>query len=176
MFVYRLPGAHRAEPALAAADPRDGEALFRAKGCVGCHSGSKSLDQMRHRTLASFAVSMWNHAPRMTSAPPELAPAEMRQVAAYLWSVSYFDEPGNAQTGARVYARSSCNTCHASATWMAPSLVRRGQPLDPIELVSALWRHGPSMLARMREQKIEWPRYKDDELVDLVAFVNSKRE
>ena len=176
VYVRRLPGTRHADPVLAMTDGKEGEGVFRAKGCVGCHTGAKSLDQLRHRTLASFAVAMWNHAPRMTSEPPQLTPSEMRQVTAYLWSTSYFDEPGDAQAGARVYAKSKCQTCHASSTWMAPSLIRRAQPLDAIDIVSALWQHGPSMQERMREQKIEWPRFKNDELADLIAFVNSKRE
>ncbi len=176
VYVRRLPGARRADSFIAVADAREGEGVFRAKGCAGCHSGAKSLDQLRHRTLAAFAVAMWNHAPIMTATPPELTALAMRQVAGYLWSISYFDEPGDVQAGARVFAKSNCRTCHVATTWMAPSLTRRAHPLDAIELVSALWRHGPAMQAPMREEKIEWPRLKNDELADLIAFVNSKRE
>lgn len=176
VYVRRLPGGQNTAPVLEVTDAREGEAVFRSKGCAGCHSGAKSLDQIRHRTLASFSVAMWNHAPRMAETPPELTALEMRQVAGYLWSISYFDEPGNVQAGARVYAKSACQSCHASSTWMAPSLTRRAQPLDAIQVVSALWRHGPAMQTRMREQKIAWPQFKNDELADLIAYVNSKRE
>lgn len=175
VYVRRLPGARRAEPVLDVADAREGEGVFRAKGCAGCHTGAKSLDQIRHRTLASFAVAMWNHAPRMAVEPPPLTPLEMKQLTGYLWSISYFDEAGNPQAGAKVYAHSSCKTCHASSTWMAPALTRRAQPLDAIDVVSALWKHGPAMQGRMREQKIEWPHFKNDELADLIAYVNSTR-
>lgn len=176
VYVRRLPGTRASTPVLAIADARDGEAVFKSKGCVACHSGSKSLDQLRHRTLAGFAVAMWNHAPRMKTDPPPLNPAEMRQLLGYLWSISYFDEPGDRRDGARVYAAKRCDTCHASSTWMAPSLTRRPQPLHAIDFLSALWRHGPAMHARMREQKIAWPVFRNRELADLIAYINSKRD
>ena len=176
VYVRRLPGAHPADPVLNVSDAREGEAIFRSKGCIACHGGAKALDQLRHRTLASFAVAMWNHSPRMAETPPQLTPLEMQEIAGYLWSISYFDEPGDEKAGARVYARNGCQGCHASSTWMAPSLTRRAQPLHAIDIVSALWRHGPAMHARMQEQKMTWPLFKNSEMADLIAFINSKRD
>lgn len=176
VFVRRLPGARPAAPSMALADARDGEAVFKSKGCVACHAGSKSLDQLRHRTLAGFAVAMWNHAPQMKADPLPVSPDEMRQLLGYLWSISYFDEPGDARSGARVYAAKHCDTCHASSTWMAPSLTRRPQPLHAIDFLSALWRHGPAMHTRMREQKLAWPTFRNQELADLIAHINAKRD
>ena len=176
VYVRRLPGAHPTEPVLAMADTREGEGVFRSKGCIACHSGAKALDQLRHRTLTGFSVAMWNHAPRMAASPPQLSADEMRQLTGYLWSISYFDEPGDERAGAKVYAKLGCEGCHASTTWMAPALTRRAQPLQAIDFTAALWRHGPAMHVRMREQKIEWPRFKDHELADLIAYINSRRD
>ncbi|MCC6538803.1 MAG: c-type cytochrome [Bryobacterales bacterium] len=177
VFARRLPGGSPLEPVVAIdTDSREGLGVFRAKGCAACHEGPKALTQFRHRTLAGLAVAMWNHAPRMTSEPPSLSADEMRQLTGYLWSISYFDEPGNAKAGARVYNSARCGTCHAaSANWMAPSLESRAQPLHAIGVVSALWRHGPAMHARMREQKVAWPRFQGSEMADLIAYVNSRR-
>ena len=177
VYVRRLPGAHPADPVLNLADASEGEAVFRSKGCMACHgAGPRALEQMRRRTLAGFAVAMWNHAPRMAATPPQLNPLEMQEIAGYLWSISYFDEPGDEKAGAKVYARNGCQGCHASSTWMAPSLTRRAQPLHAIGVVSALWRHGPAMQARMQEQKMAWPLFKNNEMADLIAYVNSKRD
>lgn len=96
------------------------ESVFRSKGCIACHSGAKSLDQLRHRTLAGFSMAVWNHAPRMAASPPQLSVDDMRQLTGYLWSISYFDE-----AGAKVYANHGCQGCHASSTWVAPPLSRR---------------------------------------------------
>lgn len=176
VYIRRLPGAKPSQPEMVLTDAREGEGVFRSKGCATCHTGTKSLDQLRHRTLAGFAVAMWNHAPRMQTEPPQLSPGDLRQLLAYLWSISYFDEPGDSKSGARVYASKRCDTCHASSTWMAPSLARRAQPLHAIDFLSTLWRHGPSMHARMREQKIAWPTFRDHELADLMAYINTKRD
>ena len=41
-------------------------------------------------------------------------------------------------------------------------------------IISAIWRHGPQMLRRMKEAGIEWPRFgAAQELVDLLAYLNS---
>jgi cytochrome c2 len=118
---------------------------------------------------------MWNHAPLMFYKTPPLEAGEMRELAGYLWSLQYFEERGDAGRGARVYARKGCDSCHADASWYAPSLSKRAQPLNSIGVVSALWRHGPEMVKRMQERKMEWPRFRDDEMRDLIAYVNSLR-
>jgi len=43
-----------------------------------------------------------------------------------------------------------------------------------VTIMSALWRHGPQMLSRMREAHIAWPRFNSpDQLADLIAYLNS---
>jgi len=81
-------------------DPRRGLSVFNAKGCAGCHSGgvegapdlAKVLPQTDRAGLAS---AMWNHAPQMhrlmaEKAPfwPKFEPGEMRNLVAYLRSLS----------------------------------------------------------------------------------------
>jgi cytochrome c2 len=81
-------------------DPKRGLAVFNAKGCAGCHAGgvegapdlAKVLEQTDRAGLAS---AMWNHAPQMhrlmaEKAPfwPKFEPGEMRNLVAYLRSLS----------------------------------------------------------------------------------------
>ena len=102
-----------------------------------------------------------------------VAPAsgeEMRRIVGYLWSVQFFDPKGNAGAGKRVFEQKHCATCHTSGP--APKIA--GGDIHSFQMVSALWAHGPNMLDEMRKKKVEWPRFRDAEMSNLVAFLNSK--
>jgi cytochrome c551/c552 len=83
-----------------AGDPARGSAVFRDKGCAGCHTpggaGAPDLAAVLQRTdRAGLASAMWNHAPQMhrlmgEKAPfwPKFEPGEMRHLAAYLRSLA----------------------------------------------------------------------------------------
>ena len=164
------PGVEQFNPA--AADT--GAQLFQAKGCATCHRGSLALEsRLRARSMADLAASMWNHAPKMIQFPPELSSAEMQRLVGYLWSIQFFDERGSASRGEKVFAAKKCAVCHNDPSSGAPSL--KGRDLNAISMASALWSHGPTMLAKMREKKLPWPRFDSAELNDLLAFLNAKR-
>jgi hypothetical protein len=43
-----------------------------------------------------------------------------------------------------------------------------------VTVISAIWRHGPQMLNRMKAAKIAWPQFANpQELVNLIAYLNS---
>lgn len=176
VYVKNAPGAKTGEEKFSPAEAETGELLFRVKGCGQCHRGSLDLTKRYFgRTQADFAAAMWNHSGKMVQLPPELSPAEMRRIVGYLWSTQYFEPYGNPRKGAKVYASKHCGDCHGDKSWYAPSLVKRAQPLNSISVVSALWRHGPTMQKQMAERKLSWPVFKENELSDLIAYVNSLR-
>ena len=37
-----------------------------------------------------------------------------------------------------------------------------------------MWRHSVQMEAKMRDLGVEWPRFNDNEMGDLIAFVQSR--
>lgn len=77
-------------------DAATGAAVFRRKGCAGCHlagvAGAPDLAVVLQRTdRPGLASAMWNHAPQMhqlmaEKAPfwPKFEPGEMRDLVAYL--------------------------------------------------------------------------------------------
>jgi cytochrome c2 len=175
VYARNLPGAGRAAPAFAPAAPETGEEIFQAKGCTGCHTGSKALaGRLTGRTLADFGASMWNHAAEMIQLPPELNQTEMKRLVGYLWSIQYFDEPGNPRRGERLFSSKGCAACHADPGGGAPRL-DASTGLNAIRMVSALWRHGPRMQQQMREKNIRWPRFTNTEMNDLLAFLERRR-
>ena len=147
----------------------DGDALFRAKGCAGCHVGTLALPpRLKGRTLTDVAAAMWNHQPRMSFTAPELTTTEMREIASYLWAAEFFEDSGNAAAGRQVFAEKRCVACHN-----APK--PNGRAFTGITMVTALWRCGPQMLGQTKALGVAWPRFEEEQMSNLIAFLNSDR-
>ncbi|MBM3810329.1 MAG: c-type cytochrome [Acidimicrobiia bacterium] len=175
VYLRNLPDRKPGQEAFSPAPPESGESLFQSKGCSGCHQGSLRLDaRLRSRTMTDFAASMWNHSPKMLQLPPSITLPDMRMLVGYLWSIQFFEDPGNARRGESTFRKKGCAQCHEGASPTAPSLAGRG-PVNSISLVSVLWKHGPAMIEQMIKQNIAWPRFKDSEMADLAAYLNQKR-
>ncbi|MCP5115441.1 MAG: hypothetical protein GY953_31825, partial [bacterium] len=171
VYVRNAPGAKKTQPVFATASAETGEAVFQAKACAGCHEGSNSLEgKMRARTLADLAAGMWNHAPDMRERAQELRPEEMTRLVGYLWSIQYFDDRGDPAKGSAVLGEKGCNSCHGAS---APAFKDLSGKIDSISFVSGTWKHGPKMWEQMRSTGIDWPRFENNELADLLAYVNS---
>jgi mono/diheme cytochrome c family protein len=152
-----------------------GQALFEAKTCVKCHTGTLALEtRLRDLTLTDIAVDMWNHAPKMAQPPPSLTQDEMQELLSYLWMRQFIHRSGDIARGKEVFAQKHCADCHMKGAHSAPPLPGQGRGYSEVTIMSALWRHGPTMLRRMRQAKIGWPRFEDpQQLSDLIAFLNS---
>jgi len=152
-----------------------GQAIFQTKGCVKCHVGKLALeDRLHNLTLTEIAVDMWNHAPRMIQPVPQLSEDEMRQLLSYLWMRQFVYAKGDVARGKQVFAAKHCAECHNGGEHGAPPLPGQGRGYSEITIVSALWKHGPQMFARMRQAKLAWPRFNSaQQMSDLVAYLNS---
>jgi cytochrome c2 len=153
----------------------EGEHVFEAKGCHNCHVGRLALeDRLKNMTLTDIAVDMWNHAPRMLEQPPTLSEEEMRQLLSYLWMRQFVYPGGSIVTGKKVFESRKCATCHLGGTNGAPQLPGQAHKYSEVTIISALWRHGPQMLARMQQAHIGWPTFgTPQEVADLIAYLNS---
>lgn len=81
-------------------DPREGEAVFRGRGCASCHAGrdASAIDLATSSAVSdpiALSAAMWNHAPEMhglmadlSIAWPTFDPGEMEHLAAYLATLS----------------------------------------------------------------------------------------
>ena len=154
---------------------QQGEHVFESKGCVHCHVGSLALEnRLKNMTLTDIAVDMWNHAPRMLDQPPQLSPEEMRQLLSYLWMRQFVYPGGSIAAGKLVFEQRRCAQCHASGEHGAPQLPGQAHKYSEVTIISALWRHGPQMLNRMRQAGIAWPSFAGpQEVADLIAYLNS---
>jgi cytochrome c2 len=145
-----------------------GEAIFQSKGCAGCHHAALKLN-----SLTDLAAAMWNHGPTLakaTATPAKFAPGEMKELIGYLWTRQLFEDTGSATAGRKVFVSKQCAGCHDSGS--APKLRKS---LSAPAMVSALWRHGPSMLSQMKTQRVAWPRFEGSQMADLIAYLNSRK-
>ncbi|HTW63993.1 MAG TPA: c-type cytochrome [Bryobacteraceae bacterium] len=151
--------------------------VFESAGCAKCHQSEQTLaDEIQGQTLTEIAVEMWNHAPRMAAegAPPmPLAPGEMQALVSSLWAAKFFEDAGRPKQGAKVFEK-NCAVCHADASSGVPQLPAAGQEFSGAAMVSALWRHGPPMLDRMKAKGLAWPHFDGTQMADLIAYLNSK--
>lgn len=175
----------------AAHDPLAGSRVFGAKGCVRCHAvngvGGKIGPDLgriaRPRSFYDLAAALWNHtggmAERMRQhgiARPQLDRTEMGDLVAFLFTVDYFDPPGDAARGSRLFTDKRCVVCHQVAGRggvVGPGLDVAAAYDSPLYLAAEMWNHGPRMADAMRARGIVRPTFQGSELRDLIAFVKS---
>ncbi len=174
-YLRSLPETQHLVEQFAYTNGEGGELIFESKGCIKCHVGRLALeDRLQDLTLTDIAVRMWNHAPRMLEHPPTLTQDEMRQLLSFLWMRQFIHPGGSISRGKQVFAERRCADCHYRGSHGAPPLPGQARKYSEVTIVSALWRHGPPMLRRMRQAQIPWPRFATpQQMADLVAFLNS---
>lgn len=173
------------------ATPSAGRSLFIEKGCSSCHSVSGEGDhgelalwplQETPPSLAQFAGLMWNHSPELLAQMekkemprPQFAEREMADLIAFLYLVQYLEPVGRVDMGIEVFHEMHCSNCHGAdgrGGREGPSLARP-QHFFASQFAYTIWSHGPQMYQRMREKNIPWPALNENELLNLVAFLNS---
>ena len=179
-----------AQSALSAGqNPLAGSRVFADKGCVGCHSingvggkiGPDLAKSTRPHSFFDVATALWNHLPRMSDrmaqagiARPRLDAREAADLIGFLYTLNYFDPPGNAAAGRRLFTEKKCVVCHqvaGSGGTVGPKLDALKSFASPLYAAAAMWNHGPSMADAMKAQGVERPTFTAKELRDLIAFL-----
>jgi mono/diheme cytochrome c family protein len=176
-------------------NPQQGRALFKAKGCIRCHSirgrgGLVGPDLGRRLdlkgSLTHIAGRMWNHGPAMWAAmrqrkmrPPKLTTEEMNNLVTFLYFLQYLDEPGDAKVGRALFWEKGCAQCHslkAGKQGKIPIIMEKTQTdlTSPIAVVTAMWNHAPRMQTVAEARRLVWPRFGGSEMADLIAYILSK--
>ena len=163
------PAMRSTPPTFQISAGEEGAKLLESKGCLACHKSQ----QFSVMSLTGVAAAMWNHATFLHLEPPRLDDAEMREVLSYSWAKPFFDSTGDAAKGKRIFAAKRCIDCH-SGSGPGPALTDKAGTWNGIAMVSALWRHGPTMLTEMKQKKIPWPVFRAGEMPDLIAYINEK--
>jgi mono/diheme cytochrome c family protein len=176
-------------------DARRGEELFQTQGCVHCHSfngrgGTIAPDLSRRidrdYTPTTMASLMWNHAPKMWSAmktygvPKEdITPEKAADLFAYFVAERYFEKPGDAGRGKRIFTAKHCTECHgitSSPLAAAPPVAKWESVADPVSLAQQMWDHGPKMRAEFAKKGLAWPTLTAQELTDMLVYLQNLPE
>lgn len=168
-----------------------GSQVFGSKGCVKCHSvnglgGTVGPDLghiARRRSFYELAATMWNHVPRMGEAMrehgierPQMSEREAGDLIAFLFTLDYFDPPGDVEEGKRLFTEKKCVVCHQVGVYggvVGPSLDYLGQYGSPILVAASMWNHGPTMAELMEEKGVARPTFTGRELIDLISYLES---
>ncbi len=172
-------------------NPVAGSRVFRVKGCAQCHAvngvgggiGPDLARIPRPRSFYDLAAALWNHFPRMARqmrrikiSRPHLYPRETADLIAFLYTLNYFDPPGDLKAGQRLFVEKRCVVCHqvgGTGGVVGPNLDFLKQYGSPIFVATAMWNHGPAMAEAMRARGITRPTFKGSELLDLIAHLKS---
>ena len=173
VYLQNRPEMRRSKLEFTMPRSDNGAQLFNDKGCSECHKGANSLEgKLKNMTLTDIAAAMWDHAPRMKQGGIPLTYDEMQSILGYLWAGPFFSGQGNPERGRRVFQSKQCASCHNDPASGAPQITGRAG-FSTISMVSALWKHGPAMLERIRQKGLEWPQLTPSQMSDLVAYIAS---
>jgi mono/diheme cytochrome c family protein len=186
--VLAVAGVASAEPP---GDPARGYQTFAAKACARCHPPrgqdgvGPALEQLR-RPQGAFVLAgrLWNHAPAMFTVLkmadlqwPQISAVEMGDLMAYLEADPTRDSAPDLSKGQLVLLRKSCLKCHSlrgEGGRLAPDLsAQRPAYESAVAWATRMWGHTPSMAAKAIEVGVLYPRFADDEMLNLVAFLRS---
>jgi cytochrome c2 len=130
-----------------------------------------------------LAGALWNHSPQMIEkmrerhiARPAISPDEMGSLAAFLYFLNYFDPPGDAARGEKLFSKNGCGSCHTvgrNGEGVGPALDRYKRFASPLFLARAMWSHGPAMAKKMQEMNIPRPAFAGGDLADIFAYIQT---
>jgi mono/diheme cytochrome c family protein len=167
----------------------EGARVYAAKGCGKCHAvhgygGAGGPDLGRVESGKSFfdvGAAMWNHLPRMGDRMREagvdrgrLSALEASNLLAFLFTVQYFDESGDARRGETLFAAKRCVSCHAvggRGGLVGPELDALKRANSPVLVAAAMWNHAPQMNEAFAQTGIARPTLSGQEMLDLIAYV-----
>ena len=186
--VLAVAEAANAEPP---GDAARGYQAFTAKACARCHlprgqaGVGPALEQLR-RPQGAFVLAgrLWNHAPAMFTALnmgdlrwPQISAAEMGDLMAYLEADPARDPAPDLSKGQLMLLRKSCLKCHSvrgEGGRLAPDLsAQRPSYESAVAWATRMWGHIPAMAAKAMEAGVLYPRFAEDEMLNLVGFLRS---
>ncbi len=173
------------------ADSARGADLFASLSCAQCHAaggrggGAPDLSRLADRnfTPSALAATMWNHAPAMWNAMgranvriPEVGEQAAADLFAYFYSTRFFEKPGDAARGRRLFTERGCASCHGLTAELragAPPVSGWKDLNHPLALSEAMWNHMPVMLQAVRAKQVAWPALSGQDLTDLLVYLRN---
>ncbi len=166
-------------------DVKEGWKIFTTKRCNTCHSiwgeggkGGPDLGNLpeSYTMPSQLATLIWNHGPQMWGKMPgkkipfqKIDKKEMADLFSFLYFLRYMDEPGNPSKGEKLVENKGCIKCHS----LKGELSQWGMYVNPIMWAQMMWNHSSQMEKEMKIRGIPWIKFKENEMVDLIAYIRS---
>jgi mono/diheme cytochrome c family protein len=181
-------------PVLADVDGRRGSEVFRTQFCINCHavkgvggSAAKAPDLGRRLdrdyTPAGISARMWNHAPVMWAAMMKeniplrkITADQAADLFAYFYAARFFEKPGEAERGKRLFQAKQCIECHAitaSGGGAGPPVEKWESLHSPILLIQEMWNHQAQMHTAMASRGIAWTQLTSQDLDDMLVYLQN---
>lgn len=190
LFLWdQVLGAEKGSGYILPGEIKEGWKVFTTKRCGACHSiwgeggkGGPDLGTLpkSYVSPAQLAALMWNHGPEMWGRMSaknlplqKISKREMADLFAFLYFIRYMDEPGDAKKGKGLMETKGCSHCHAVKEGERGDLGRWGMYTNPILWAQMMWNHEPQMEQAMRKRGVPWIEFKENEMVDLIAYIRS---
>ncbi|MFQ5602431.1 MAG: c-type cytochrome [bacterium] len=182
-----------AQESFLSADPNLGKQLFEKKGCQNCHAirgegGEVGPDFGWNEFFGNafdLAAALWNHSPIMSEimeqmhiARAQFTEDEMAQVMSFLYFQRYYKKTGNVLKGKKLLTEKGCLNCHSvhgKGGKIARQLDKLPEYISPLFMAESMWNHGPDMMNKMKELRIKWPKFNEEEIVDLTNYLRILR-
>jgi len=173
-----------------------GGQVFTEKGCNNCHRvggmgrhiGPDLAPIKKYVSPIFLMQMMWNHGSRIQAKMTELGvpwPSfsgdEVSDLMAFLRDASaindperIFMRPGNPEIGEQLFRDKQCISCHRvfeSGHSVGPDLRRSTFHKSATSIAAVMWNHGPAIWAKMKELGLATPKFEDNEMADLTAFL-----
>ena len=176
-------------------DPKIGKTLFTEKHCVQCHrlegQGGRvgpSLETIpRGASPLRIAQGLWNHGAAMVTSMqsrgldvPQFQGSEIIDLFAYIRSqgerheVKEFQSAGDPARGHQLFDNKGCSRCHAvfgEESEIGPDLGSTELRGSVTQIAGRMWNHWPAMAGAMQALDMPLPRFEEQDLSDLLAYV-----
>jgi mono/diheme cytochrome c family protein len=191
-LVMLLLGCVGLHAATIAADSARGAELFEKLACVQCHSingkgGTVAPDLGRrvdrNFTPVALSATMWNHAPTMWASMRDrnIRAGDLNEQAAadlfaYFYAARFFERPGDAGRGKRLFSAKHCSQCHGLADAKIPEakpVAQWASMGQPIALVNAMWNHAATMRQEFAKRNLGWPDLTTQDLTDILVYLRN---
>ncbi len=185
LFWHLAQGSEKKGEYLVTGDVKEGWKVFSRKKGSSCHSiwgeggkGGPDLGNLpeSYKTPSQLSALIWNHGPQMWAKMPvqkipyqKIDKKEMADLFTFLYFIRYMDEPGSPSRGEKLIQTKGCIKCHS----LKEDLKRWGMYVNPILWAQRMWNHSPQMEREMKRMGIPWVEFKENEMVDLIAYIRS---
>jgi len=192
IVVLTFPAIAWAQVEVVPGSATRGARLFETKGCITCHAldgqGGTDAPDLGRRAADLYspdglAAAMWNHAPRMWESMreadvdvPTFSSDEAADLFSFFYSRLYFTVPGDPVRGRRAFADKNCIVCHPldrtpNTDSIGPPVSEWAPVRSPIIWAERMWNHANEMSAEMEEAVLRWPRFTEQEMVDVLVYL-----